>query len=455
MTSFPPFLLFLLLFIHPPALLGQGITFLNIETTVTCASLLLRWQGGVRECSHRDRSALGADLSRIKNQSSLLRSKFCLLPEVGIDQLSPRTSGLPDIESNLGNAQSHTFTPDFPQVLAGHQFTFIVQDSAGNSASKQFASSTEGCSGSGSSNSNTAVTEASATKQPTFTPTSAHFESQSSKNFAKSTSTGSSSPLTTSDNASFDGGLQTLASSTASELSSALTFLPSSEQPSGSDPTRSTPKTSPLAPVTNTITLLPTSSINTAIQRPTEVIIGSVLGGIGFLALSVLGISLYLYKIRRPRNQNVFGFHQFATLETESNGDDLNRSPRVNRMFTRPKMMMTLPTPFGAVSETKRSPGALPMKFVMDGTPLPHSLPPPPRALTARKGLQQQQHRVQTPPPSGEHLPTATFEPDGTIRDIASMQRRIDLLLLENARLAGTPPPSYPGSVSGDVVDQS
>ncbi|KIK69228.1 hypothetical protein GYMLUDRAFT_35297 [Collybiopsis luxurians FD-317 M1] len=408
---YPPFSYLLLLFIciHQCGVLGQNITFLNTESSITCASISLRWQGGVPN-----------------------------------NELPSRTSGLPDVRSNLGNTQSHIFTPDFPQVLAGDQFTFIIQDNAGNSASKQFASSTEGCPGSGSSNSGSeTASQIDITKQITsFTSATVH--SPNTQNLVPSSNSSSSSlPTTTSSSSSLSlssgGPTKTKSSPTSSESTSVPTGAIGSTSASNPSNSASVPPTTNTSPPTDT-----TLSTSSSTHTPFGAIVGGVLGGLVFLALLILAILFIIYKVR-PAGRSLNRYRRF---DTESSG--------------RRTSGMMIPVPFNASSpepstEKICSPSLLPGRFSARGassppTPSNDSNPsndPNPNTLNNS----EQTEGVVTGFSEGNTVSTMTF-PDsgGDMQDIAAMQRRIALLLAENAHLAGLPPPSYPGSLSGNEL---
>ncbi|KAF9061295.1 hypothetical protein BDP27DRAFT_1338344 [Rhodocollybia butyracea] len=232
---------------------GQALTFLNTQTTITCASILLQWRGGIQPY-----------------------------------QLIQQIPGLPDHQSDLGNTQSHIFIPDFMQVLAGDQFTLTIKDSDGNSTTKQFASSTEKCKGA-----------ADAVNAPGFKKSFSQVSPSNTHSFSSS----DTHTTATTGSISLSSGSSTTTTSSVASPSPSLTATSSPSLLPSSSP-------SPPSPSSKSST-----SISTATHPPSsnKVLIGGIVGGLALLALLSLAALCYFCKLR-PRQ---LARRRFAVLDTE------------------------------------------------------------------------------------------------------------------------------------------
>ncbi|KAF9063530.1 hypothetical protein BDP27DRAFT_1367932 [Rhodocollybia butyracea] len=354
-----------------------------------------------------------------------------------------------NITSDLGNTQSHTFTPDSAQVLAGDQFTFTIEDSDGNSTMIEFASckssfyrnfaheltpleATAGCAGNdttaGTSSSTTKITTTSASQKSSSTtslPSTTHSVSSSTTHSVSSTthsvsSTTHSIPSSTAHSVS--STTHSVPSSTIHSLNTHTTAIAGSPLLSSRSSTSSSSNiASPtLRPTSSSLQPAP-SSISAISHRPSSngALIGGIIGAL--LLLALLSLAAFWYT-RRKLHAKKLALRRLATLT---------------------------PVPFTAVSGTPVSGSALMLspesrKNSNLKAELQHPIDASGTVIFEERlgGDERMRESV---------VPVISFEYDLELEpmDIMTMRRRIDLLLAENARLTGSiPPPSYPGSAT-------
>ncbi|KAF9063532.1 hypothetical protein BDP27DRAFT_1405751 [Rhodocollybia butyracea] len=182
--------------------------------------------------------------------------------------------------------------------------------------------------------------------------------------------------------------------------------------------------TSTSSSVASTLSPLPVpSSISAITHRPSSK--GALIGGIigGLLLLAVLSLATLSYTRRKLRLKKL-ALHQFAT---------------------------PTPLPFTAVSPVS-----------VPGSALIHS-PEPRNNSNPKSDLQHplgggtvifEELRLGRDERRGEGMVSPiSFVSELEMMDVMTMQRRIELLLAENAWLTSIPPPSYPGSdTAGDYI---